>query len=63
MQLGENNGITLCIIANILNSNKNLLVIEKKTDNFIKENRNINNLNFYIENIVNTISWQNLQNK
>jgi FkbM family methyltransferase len=52
LELGGNVGRNSCVIATLLSDSSNLLVIESDNDNIhlLKENRDINKLNFYIEN-------------
>jgi FkbM family methyltransferase len=52
LELGGNVGRNSCVIALLLNSSRNLVVVESdpKSTQKLKENRNHNNLSFYIEN-------------
>ena len=51
LELGGNIGRNSCIIASLLNNSNNLLVFESDPDNAkkLKENCDLNNLNFIIE--------------
>ena len=51
LEIGGNIGRNSCVIASLLNDSKNLLVFESDPINAekLKENRDINNLNFIIE--------------
>ena len=51
LEIGKNIGRNSCVIASLLNDSKNLLVFESDPNNAekLKENRDINNLNFIIE--------------
>lgn len=52
LELGGNIGRNSCVISKILNNSENLLVIEPGEEiyNQLKENRDLNNFNFKIEN-------------
>jgi FkbM family methyltransferase len=51
LEIGGNVGRNSCTIATILNDSRNMLVIESDADNsnLLRENRDHNNLKFYIE--------------
>lgn len=51
LEIGGNIGRNSCVIASLLNDSKNLLVFESDPNNAekLKENRDINNFNFIIE--------------
>ena len=51
LELGGNIGRNSCIIASLLNDSKNLVVFESFNNiaQQLKENRDLNNLNFHIE--------------
>ena len=51
LELGGNIGRNSCIIASLLNDSKHLVVFESDVTvaQYLKENRDLNNLNFHIE--------------